>query len=219
MQKYLYLTLLLQICIHQNDAFAIPSPSTFDFPSLEENVKVGGRDIVTHVKYVDASLRKLTGRGVCERMNIDLDPTTKEASSDVSTCSSSDDVYRAICKNDQYVLITHGTQADPIYNFGNVACLTAFHRAYDDLITMPSRLCVVHKSQDEVLRNELMTKVTNDGFVEGAYRGYRIRGDGKFIKLTNAVVWNCYGDDGVYIGQAALFDRNISPIVDSTDDE
>jgi len=82
---------------------------------------------------------------------------------------------------------------------------------------MPSRLCVVSKSQDEALRIELMHNVTNYGFVDGEYRGYRVRGDGTFIKLTECCVWNCYDDDGEYIGQAALFDRELSPIVNSTD--
>jgi hypothetical protein len=84
---------------------------------------------------------------------------------------------------------------------------------------MPSKECVVSKSQDEKLRIELMRNVTDFGYVDGDYRGYRVRGDGKFIKLTQCVVWNCYDDKDEYIGQAALFDRNISPIVDSTNDE
>lgn len=49
--------------------------------------------------------------------------------------------------------------------------------------------------------------------LDGEYRGFRVRGDGKFIKLTECCVWNCYDRDGEYIGQAALFDRELSPVV------
>ncbi len=45
------------------------------------------------------------------------------------------------------------------------ACLQAFARSWDNLTSMPSKLCVVSKSQDEALRIELMHNVTNYGFV------------------------------------------------------
>jgi len=176
----------------------------YEIPSLKD-----GRDMITHVKHLDKSLAKLTGRGIYERMNI-------------PRCdgSSDDEIYQSICNNERYVLISHGTQEFPIYNFGNTACVNAFARSWEDLTSMPSRECVISKSQDEALRIELMQNVTDYGFVDGEYKGYRVRGDGKFIKLTECVVWNCYDEGrGVYIGQAALFDRHSSPIVESTDEQ
>lgn len=180
----------------------------FEIPKLEDGISCDGRDMITHVKYLDASLTKLTGKGIYERMNIDR----------TSVGSTNEEIYNAICENERYVLISHGTQESPIYNFGNVACLNAFARGWHDHCKMPSRECVISKSQDEALRIELMQNVTDFGFVDGDYRGYRVRGDGKFIRLYECCVWNCYDENDIYIGQAALFDRDISPVVDTTDD-
>jgi len=189
----------------------------YEIPSLEEGVGCGeGRDMITHVRYLHRSLVKLTGCGIFERMGISASKTDEGLVVDDSNCDS-DFIYNRVCQNDRYVLISHGTQDSPIYNFGNIACLNAFARSWENITAMPSRECVINKSQDEALRIELMKNVTELGFVDGEYRGYRVLGDGKFIKLTRCVVWNCFNDDDEYIGQAALFDRDESPVVDTTD--
>jgi hypothetical protein len=175
----------------------------FDFPSQgDDSIKIGGRDMISHVSLLDRSLKHLTGRGVYERMGVQP--------------SSPKGIYNTVCLNERFVLISHGTEANPIYNFGNVAALQAFVRSWDNLM-IPSAESVVLRSQDETLRNELMQKVTDNGFVEGA-SGIRVRGDGKFIKLVDAVVWNCYdNDNSTYIGQAAFFDRKLCPILDKAE--
>ena len=90
--------------------------------------------------------------------------------------------------NNRFVVISHGTEADPIYNYGNSACLKAFARTWDELCRTPSADSVVRRSGDEKLREELMSKVTRDGFVEGA-TGIRVTGDvGRYLRLVDAVV-------------------------------
>ena len=188
----------------------------FEMPPLDDGIKISGtdRDIITHVQLLDSSLRSLTGQGVWERMMQEEDLSTPEKTvlSDLDPTMR----YEQICSNDHYVLISHGTEADPIYNFGNKAALDAFHRSWHDLIILPSAKSVVLRSEDEVLRNELFRKVANDGYVQAA-SGIRVRDDGRFIKLVDAVVWNCYdqANDGRYIGQAAFFDRNKCPIIET----
>jgi hypothetical protein len=125
-----------------------------------------------------------------------------------------DRLYEMVYLNNRYVLITHGTEADPIYNFANRAACTAFWRSYDDVVQLPSARSVVLQSDDEAKRIELMKAVTNQGYVEGA-TGIRVRDDGRFIKLVDAVVWNVVDNDGTHIGQAAFFDRSKCPILDS----
>lgn len=176
-----------------------------DFPQLnDERIKIGGRDLISHVTLLDRSLKRLTGQGIFDRIGVKP--------------SSPKGIYNTVCLNERFVLISHGTESNPIYNFGNVAALQAFARSWDD-IKIPSAESVVLRSQDEVLRKELMRKVTENGFVEGA-SGIRVRGDGKFIKLVDAVVWNCYdADDSTYIGQAAFFDRKICPVLDSPESD
>lgn len=186
--------------------------SPFDVPSLQGNITIprsdDGRDILTHIRWVDASLRKWTGRGVVERMGLLNTNIVVEDNS----------VYETIYNDNRYVLITHGTEVDPIYNFGNRAALTAFWRSWDNLVELPSAQSVVLQSQDEVRRKELMRQVTEQNYVDDA-TGIRIRDDGTFLRLVDAVVWNCINDEGIAIGQAAFFDREQCPILESVDDD
>ena len=105
------------------------------------------------------------------------------------------------------------------------------------MIQFPSSKSVVIQSNDESRRIELMKTVTEQNFVTNV-TGIRIRDDGTYIRLVNAVVWNCFnittntkdGADGnndeeddntqlTYIGQAAFFDRTQCPILESLDEE
>ena len=167
-----------------------------------------GRDILTHIRLVDNSLRLWTGKGVLERMGM----TTVDA--DQRDDQNGD--YEQVYLNDRYVLITHGTEDDPIYNFANRAALAAFWRPWDDMVRLPSSQSVVLRSVDASKRIELMKSVTDNNYVENA-TGIRVRDDGKFIQLVDAVVWNIVDDDDdrTYIGQAAFFDRYQCPILES----
>ncbi len=158
-------------------ALVPPLKPLFSFPPMDDDdIRIGGRDIIDHVKLLHDSLKKLTGRGLCERMGI----------SD-TVMDSNVDTYNNICLNDRFVLVSHGIQEDPVYNFSNQAGLEAFVRSWDQFIKLPSRQSVVFQSFDEELRIKLMKRVTDDGYVEGA-SGIRVRGDDKFIRLVDAVV-------------------------------
>lgn len=157
---------------------------------------IGIKDKSRHISILNDSLEKLTGIDLYERMRI----------------VNGDASFEDICRNNRFVLISHNTEKDPIYNFGNEACLEAFARSWNELCVTPSRESVVINSEDEELRIKLMSKVTTEGFVE-CYGGKRVRGDGKFIQLVNAVVWNCYDETGEYYGQACLFDLDKAVIM------
>ena len=132
----------------------------------------GVKDITKHLMLIDQSLHSLTKKGLYERMGI---PRTN---TDIL------DIHR----DKRYVVISHGTELDPIYNYGNAACLEAFLRSWDELCQIPSADSVVRRSVDENLRIELMSKVTRDGYVEGA-TGIRRTGDaGRYLRLVDAVV-------------------------------
>lgn len=79
-----------------------------EIPLLDGEKICDGRDMITHIKHLDRSAFELTGRSVYERMNITI-----------SDNPSDQDIYDKICKNERYVLISHGKQEDPIFNFGN----------------------------------------------------------------------------------------------------
>lgn len=101
-----------------------------------------------------------------------------------------------------FALLSHGTQDDPVFNFGNRTALQHFEFCWDEFITLPSR-----KSAEPVNREErarLLSEVTEKGFIEN-YSGIRISSTGKRFMICQAIVWNLYDDKGAYYGQAAMF--------------
>ena len=146
---------------------------SYTIPTFDEycEKKIAGRGITTHIEMLDNSLRTLSGKGVMERMGVSIDGLSTQKDFEES-------IYENICMNKRWVLISHGIEEDPIFNFVNVAGLEAFVRTWDEVTKLPSRKSVLLQTSDEKLRIELMKKVTTFAFVEGA-SGIRVRGDGQ----------------------------------------
>eukprot|EP00559_Dactyliosolen_fragilissimus_P003501 CAMPEP_0184860792 /NCGR_PEP_ID=MMETSP0580-20130426/5603_1 /TAXON_ID=1118495 /ORGANISM="Dactyliosolen fragilissimus" /LENGTH=293 /DNA_ID=CAMNT_0027358017 /DNA_START=38 /DNA_END=919 /DNA_ORIENTATION=- len=170
-----------------------------------------------HIRILNDSLQRLTGKGLSERMNDIRNNAVVQNDNhndnDQHQLDHHEDIHTIVDKNKRYVVISHTTSSDPIFNYGNDACLEAFALTREIMYEMPSGRSVVHRSKDESLRNQLMKSVTEKGFMEGA-TGIRIRGDGTFFKFINGVVWNLYDEEGDYYGQAALFDRDLFETID-----
>lgn len=99
-------------------------------------------------------------------------------------------------------IVAHGTEADPVFFFGNRAALALFEMAFDRFTRLPSR-----HSAEPLLREErahLLERVTRDGIITD-YAGVRISATGKRFRITKADVWNLTDVDGVPAGQAAAF--------------
>jgi hypothetical protein len=101
-----------------------------------------------------------------------------------------------------FVLASHDTAADPLFNYGNNAALDLFEFSWEDFMTLPSRHSAEAVNQEK--REKLLAEVARQGFVEG-YSGVRIAKSGKRFVIKNAVVWNVYDEQGDYHGQAACF--------------
>ena len=101
-----------------------------------------------------------------------------------------------------YVVVSHGTEADPILNYGNRAALQLFQTDLPSLLQMPSRLTAesVHRAE----RQSLMERTRQHGFIND-YCGIRISCGGKRFRIENATVWNLIDDQHHSIGQAASF--------------
>ncbi len=111
------------------------------------------------------------------------------------------------------VIVSHGTQADPILNYGNQAALTLWEMDWDSFTSTPSRLTAEAPEREE--RARLMATVTRDGFIAN-YAGIRISKSGKRFRISQAIVWNLVDATGDPAGQAATFDR-WEPIESATD--
>jgi len=101
-----------------------------------------------------------------------------------------------------FVLLSHGTEEDPIINYANEAAQQLFEMNWSDFVRLPSRLSAEDVLQDE--RNQLLQRVTEHGFIDD-YSGVRISSSGKHFLIDYATVWNLQDGDGRYSGQAAMF--------------
>lgn len=115
--------------------------------------------------------------------------------------AASDDIVQALWDAPQ-VILAHGTQADPVFYFGNRAALACFETDLDTLLGMPSRLSAEAPLREE--RQALLDRVAQHGFIDD-YAGVRISAKGRRFRIGNAVVWTVTDAAGVRIGQAAAF--------------
>ena len=103
-----------------------------------------------------------------------------------------------------FVLVSHNTNPDPIFNYANRMALSLFEFGWDEFTCLPSRLSAGPVNQEE--RDKLLAEVTAKGFIDH-YQGIRTSKLGKKFKIINAVVWNLMDNDGAYKGQAACFNE------------
>ena len=103
-----------------------------------------------------------------------------------------------------HVILAHGTQADPLFFYGNRLALTLFALPPERFVGMPSRLSAEAPLRDERLR--LLDRVRRHGFIDD-YAGVRISATGRRFRIEQATVWNLIDTQGAVHGQAASFAR------------
>lgn len=101
-----------------------------------------------------------------------------------------------------FVLLSHGTESDPILNYGNRMALTLWETNWERFTRMPSRLTAEPLARDE--RARVLADVARRGYTD-TYRGVRISTAGRRFLIERAVVWTIVDADEQYQGQAAMF--------------
>lgn len=101
-----------------------------------------------------------------------------------------------------FVVLSHGTQADPILNYGNQAALDLWEVTPEQLLVLPSRMTAEPANREA--RARFLEETKRKGFVTG-YRGVRISGTGRQFEIKNATIWNLFGEEGEPLAQAATF--------------
>ncbi len=104
--------------------------------------------------------------------------------------------------NSPFVLVSHGTEADPVLNYGNQTALSLWEMSWAELTRTPSRLTAEAPNREE--RARLLAAVTTHGFIDD-YSGVRISKNGRRFQISQATVWNLITPDGKPCGQAATF--------------
>jgi hypothetical protein len=103
-----------------------------------------------------------------------------------------------------FVLVSHGTEADPVLNYGNAAALALWEMSWEELKRTPSRLTAEAPNRED--RAKLLETVSRYGFIDD-YSGVRISKSGRRFRIERATVWNLLTTEGNPCGQAAMFDR------------
>ena len=103
-----------------------------------------------------------------------------------------------------FVLVSHGTQADPVLNYGNAAALALWELSWADFTRTPSRFTAEAPNREE--RARLLAMVTAQGFIDD-YSGVRISKNGRRFRIAQATVWNLLTREGNHYGQAAMFSQ------------
>lgn len=100
-----------------------------------------------------------------------------------------------------FVLLSHGTEVDPIFNYGNRQALELWELSWAEFTRMPSR-----KSAEAILQQErdrLLAEAVTQGF--SYFSGIRITSTGKRFEITDGILWNVLDEQHQPCGQAAVY--------------
>jgi MEKHLA domain len=117
---------------------------------------------------------------------------------------SADDAARWLYEDAPYVVVSHNTDDDPRFVYGNRTAQRCFEYDWDEFTTLRSRLSAEAPNREE--RDRLLNDVRTKGYSAG-YRGLRIAKSGRRFWIEEVTVWNLVDRDGVYRGQAATYAR------------
>lgn len=100
-----------------------------------------------------------------------------------------------------FVVVSHGTQADPILNYGNRTALTLWEMKLATFLQTPSRLTAEPDEREE--RAQMLQIAAQRGYYSN-YEGVRISSSGRRFRIERATIWRLIRDEQV-VGQAATF--------------
>lgn len=101
-----------------------------------------------------------------------------------------------------FPVLCHGTEPDPIFNYGNQKAMELWEVNWEELTKMPSRYSAEAMVREERLK--LLKTVEQNGYIDNA-EGVRISKTGKRFAISNLTVWNVLDNHNNYCGQAATY--------------
>jgi hypothetical protein len=146
------------------------------------------KDIDEWILLSSDSLKRFTGKSLLEVMD------------GVST-------IRNVHDNERYAVLSHGNQTDPVYNYFNKGAFLTFQWPESEIYSLPSR----YSAPDGFVRKDrqkMMQTVVEQNLVVIPI-AIRQTKAGEFFQLSNVTLWNVYSDEGVRLGQTAVFDRTL----------
>ncbi|WP_413164542.1 MEKHLA domain-containing protein [Capilliphycus salinus ALCB114379] len=105
--------------------------------------------------------------------------------------------------NAPFVLVSHGTEANPIFNYGNRTALELWEISWEEFIQTPSSQTAINL-QEIGERQQMLDQVRTQGYTKN-YRGIRQSRTGKQFLISNVTVWNIIDESAEYCGQGATY--------------
>jgi hypothetical protein len=102
-----------------------------------------------------------------------------------------------------FVLVSHGMETDPIFNYGNRRALELWELFWEEFTRMPSRKTAEPMVQEERVR--LLVETATKGFSN--FSGVRISSTGKRFQIEDGIIWNILDDHNQRCGQAAVYSK------------
>jgi hypothetical protein len=103
-----------------------------------------------------------------------------------------------------FVVVSHGTQSDPVLNYGNREALELWEMDWQQFTQTPSRQTAELIEQQE--RARLLEQARTKGYIDD-YQGIRISSSGRRFWIQDVVIWDVLDEQQVCCGQAATFSR------------
>ncbi|MBF2029565.1 MAG: MEKHLA domain-containing protein [Oscillatoriales cyanobacterium C42_A2020_001] len=103
-----------------------------------------------------------------------------------------------------FVVVSHGIQTDPIFNYGNQIALNLWELDWQQFTQTPSRLTA--EPTERADRELLLQQAKQQGFISN-YAGVRISRSGQRFRIRNVILWDVLDEQGDRCGQAATFDQ------------
>ncbi len=103
-----------------------------------------------------------------------------------------------------FAVLSHGTEEDPIFNYGNAVALELFELSWDEFTCLHSKQSAEPENREK--RSQLLARVSRDGFIDD-YRGIRISSSGRRFEIQDAMIWNLLDREGTHCGQAARINK------------
>lgn len=106
-----------------------------------------------------------------------------------------------------FVVVSHGIEADPILNYGNQTALKLWEMSWSDFRQTPSRLTAEPLKREA--RQAMLQQAKTQGYIDN-YSGVRISQTGRRFIIEQAIIWNLLDSKGNKCGQAATFEHWIN---------
>jgi len=103
-----------------------------------------------------------------------------------------------------FVVVSHGTQTDPVLNYGNQTALNLWEMEWSQFTQTPSRYTAEPMERED--RARLLQQAKEKGFIDD-YQGIRISRSGRRFLISQVLLWDVLDEQGSPLGQAATFDQ------------